>query len=371
MPLSQSANEKSVRKGYHMMRTRILLILTAIAIAGCSGGNMGAAPPQSSQQSISKEDVGQAATETAFGPIESGMLDAGLFNGNMGVALSSARAPQSSGSCNNGVEHFVTVISPTQTQYETKYFYDKACTYLARDVVALVTMNSSSSETIVRTAKNYNLSGTLMSTRDTDFNITGSPGNFSAVIQSDVYIGTSSSATIEVGRQITVAPQSSSVFTLAANSGRVVNNANLSHSYGHMGVLSNGTITLDDSGDVTFAGTHAGTFFRGPLGGLTLSSSPPFTVSGGTQLGTTTLSGSVEFDSNCDIVSVNVSGTLWNGDSIVVTSSGTPPTVAINGTIKDSSGNLVATFTVDQYGDGVITYANGSQGLIIDWHLVR
>jgi len=30
----------------------------------------------------------------------------------------------------------------------------------------------------------------------------------------------------------------------------------------------------------------------------------------------------------------------------------------------------VATFTVDQYGDGVITYANGSQALIIDWRIV-
>jgi hypothetical protein len=355
------------------MRTRILLVILAtIAIAGCSGGGaLGTAPNQGTQQSVSKEDVGQAATETAFDPIEAGTLDAGLFNGNIGVALSTAAHPESSGTCNDGVEHTVTVISSTQTQYETKYFYDSACTYLARDVVALVTMNSSSSETIVRTAKNYNLSGTLLSTRDTNYNITGSPGNFSAVITSDVYIGTSTNATVEFGRQITVAPQSSSVYTLAANSGRVVNNANRNHSYGHMGVLSNGTITLNGSGDVTFAGSHAGTFFRGPLGGLSLSSSPPFTVSGGTELGTTNLSGSVEFDSNCDIVSVNISGTLWNGDNIVVTSTGTPPTVAINGTITTSSGSPVATFTVDQYGDGVITYADGEQGLIVDWHLVR
>jgi hypothetical protein len=356
------------------MRTRIFFaILATIAIAGCSGGGgLGAAPNQSaSQQSVTKQDVGEAATEAAFDPLEAGTLDAGLFNGNMGVTLSTVAPQNSGGSCNNGVEHTVTVISSTQTQYETKYFYDKACTELARDVVSLVTMNSSSSESIVRSAKNYNLAGTLMSTRDTNYAITGSPGNFSAVVTSDVYIGTSTSATVEFGRQITVAPQSSNVYTLAANSGRVVNNANLNHSYGHMGVLSNGTITLDGSGDVTFAGSHAGTFFRGPLGALTLSSSPPFTVSGGTELGTTNVSGSVEFDSNCDIVSVNISGTLWNGDSIVVTSSGTPPTVAINGTITDPSGNVVATFTVDQYGDGVITYANGSQGLIVDWHLVR
>jgi hypothetical protein len=357
------------------MRTRLLVALgAAIAIAGCSGGGTGLSPApgaSSPPQSVTQQDIAQAGTEAIFAPVESGLLDAGVFNGSMGVALTVTRAPQSNGTCTNGVERFVTVISPTQTQYETKYFYDKACTYLARDVVALVTLNSSSSETIVRTAKNYNLSGTLLSTRDTNYSITGSPGNFSAVVTSDVFIGTSSSPFIEFGHQFTVAPQSGSVYTLASNSGRVVNNANVNRSYGHMGVLSNGTITLDNSGDVTFAGTHAGTFFRGPLGSLTLSSSPPFAVSGGTELGTTTVSGSVEFDANCDIVSVNISGTLWNGDAIVITSSGTPPTVAINGTITSPSGSTVATFTVDQYGDGVITYANGSQGLIIDWHLVR
>jgi hypothetical protein len=359
------------------MRMRILLALAAsVVIAGCSGAGapgLGGSNDSggSQQQSVTKQDVAQGGTEAAFAPIEAGTLDAGLFNGNMGITLSAASAPQSTATCKNGIEHTVTVISPTQTQYETKYFYDKSCTELARDVVSLVTLNSSSSETIVRTAKNYNLSGTLMSTRDTNYNVTGAPGNFSAVITSDVYIGTSTSATIEFGRQITVAPQSSTIFTLAANSGRVVNNANLNHSYGHMGVLSNGTITLDNAGDVTFAGSHAGTFFRGPFGGLTLSSAPPFTVTGGTSLGTTNVSGSVEFDSNCDIVSVNISGTLWNGDHIVVTSTGTPPTVAINGQITDPSNNPVATFTVDQYGDGVITYANGNQGLIVDWHVVR
>lgn len=355
------------------MRTRLFLAaLAAIAIAGCSGGGgLGAGGNSpSSAGTATTQDLAQGGTEAAFAPIEDGMLDAGLFNGNMGVALDSSSQTQSTPACHNGVEHTVTVISSNQTQYETKYFYNSGCTELARDVVSLVTLNSSSSENIVRTAKNYNLSGTLLSTRASNFSITGSPGNYSAVVTGDVYIGTSSSATVAFGHQFTVAPQSSDVWTIAANSGRVVNNANLTHSYGHMGVLSNGTATLDGSGDVTFAGSHAGTFFKGPMGSLSLSSSPPFTVTGGTTLGTTTVSGSVEFDSNCDIVSVNISGTLWNGDAIVVSSSGTPPTVAINGQITDNGSN-VATFTVDQYGDGVINYANGSQGLILDWHVVR
>lgn len=364
------------------MRTRILFaVLAAVAIAGCSGGGSSLTPPNnggtSQQQSV--QEQAQAATEAGFSPIEAGSQEAGLYTGEMGVALSSSRAPlaspfsTSNGTCQNGKEHFVTVISLTQTQYETKYFYDNGCTQLARDVVALVTMNSPSSESIVRTATNYNRSGLVLSTRKSNFALTGAPGNFSAVLTSDLFIGSSSNPTAEFGRQFTIAPQSGDVFTIAANSGHVVNVVipSINESFGHMGVLQNGTMTIDSSNDVTFAGTHSGTFSKGTLGSLTLSSTPPFTVTGGTTLGTTTVQGSVEFDSSCDIVAVNINGTLWNGDSIVITSTGTPPTVAINGTITTSGGAPVATFSVDEYGDGIITYANGNQALIIDWHVVR
>jgi hypothetical protein len=189
----------------------------------------------------------------------------------------------------------------------------------------------------------------------------------------DVTIGTSTSPAVQFGHQFTVAPQSGSVSTIAANSGKVVNNGNprINESFGHMGVLSNGTMTIDSSGNITFAASHAGTFFKGPLGSLTLSSTPPFTVSGGTELGTNNVSGSVEFDKYGNIVAVSITGTLWNGDSINVSSTGTPPGVSINGTITDPSGNNVATFSVDQNGNGIITYANGQQALIFDWHVVR
>src|SRR5579864_1859388 len=358
------------------MRTRILLaILASVAIAGCggAGGLGGASNSGSTDQSVSKQDVAQGGTEAAFDPIEAGTLDAGLFNGNMGVALTSASTAQSSGSCKNGVEHTVTIISPTQTQYETKYFYDNACTELARDVVSLVTMNSSSSESIVRTATNYNRSGLVLSTRKSNYALTGSTGDFSAVLTSGLFIGTSTNPAAQFGRQFTIAPQSGNVSTIAANSGHIVNVdiPSINESFGHMGVLQNGTMTTDSSNDVTFAGTHSGTFSKGPLGSLTLSSAPPFTVSGGTTLGTTTVQGSIEFNSTCDIVSVNITGTLWNGDNIVVTSTGTAPGVAINGTITTASGGAVATFSVDEYGDGIITYADGNQALIIDWHVVR
>lgn len=364
------------------MRTRIILaILAAVAIAGCSGGGgLGLGAQNNNNNPATQQEIAQAGTEAGLAPVEQGGLQVGLFNGNMGVPLSTSRSPLSTfaaspnGSCNNGVEYTVTVISPTQTQYETKYFYDKACVSLAKDVVALVTINSPSNESIVRTAKNYNLAGLLLSTRNTNYAITGAPLNFSAVLTGDVLIGSSSSPAVQFGQQFTIAPQSGSVYTIAANSGKVVNNGNprINESFGHMGVLSNGTMTIDSStNNLTFAGSHAGTFFKGPLGSLTLSSTPPFTVSGGTDLGTNNVSGNVVFDKYGNIVSVSITGTLWNGDAISVTSSGTPPGVSINGSITDSSGQNVATFQVDQNGNGIITYANGQQALIIDWHVVR
>jgi hypothetical protein len=367
------------------MRTRILLaVLATVLVAGCSGGggtnsSMPPAPqgPGTGTQATTQE-ISQAATEAAFGPIESGDLENGLYNGSMGVALSSGATTSSAfastnGACHNGKEFTVTVISSNQKQYELKTFYDSNCTKLGRDVVALVTRNSASSESITRTATNYNLSGLVLSTRKANYSLTGTEGDFSAVVTSSVFIGTSTSPSVMFGRQFTIAPQNSTVSTIAATSGRVVNvpNPGIDKSFGHMGVLQDGTKTIDSSDNIIFAGTHSGTFIRGPYGALTLSSTPPFTVSGGTTLGTTTVTGSVTFDSTGDLSAVSITGTLWNGDGIVVTSSGSPGTIAINGTITNTSGQQVATFSVDQFGDGVITYANGGQALIIDWHVVR
>ncbi len=363
------------------MRTRVIFALLAcVAIAGCSGGSLGPSAQSTSNAPATQQEIAQAGTEAALGPVELSGLQVSLFNGNYGVPLSSSRSPlsvfgaSSNGSCKNGVEYTVTPgPGSNQTTYETKYFYNKSCTNLEKDVLAIATMNSASSETIVRTATTYNLAGLVLTTRKANYSITGAPGNFSAVITGTVYIGTSTSAAVDFGHQFTVAPQSSTVSTIAANSGRVTNDGNphINESFGHMGVLSDGTMTTDGSGDVTFSGAHTGTFFKGPLGALSLSSTPPFTVLGGTQLGTNSVSGSVEFNNLCDIVSVSISGTLWNGDSIVVSSSGTPPGVSINGTITTASGGPVATFSVDQNGDGIITFANGQQALIYDWHVVR
>lgn len=219
----------------------------------------------------------------------------------------------------------------------------------------------------------FNQAGSQLWSRKINYNATGSQGNYSSVIRSAFFIGTSTTPFAQHGRQVTVAPQSSTVFATSENGATVVNDnfPSVDKSFGFQGLLQNGSATVDQSNDVTFAGTHTETFSVGPLGSIAISSGPPFSVSGGSVLGSTNVNGSIEFDSMEDLVSVSENATLANGDSVVVSSSGAPPSVSVNGTVTNSQGQQVATFSVDQHGDGTITFADGSQGLILDWRVVQ
>ncbi|HZV79413.1 MAG TPA: hypothetical protein VFF60_07315 [Candidatus Binatus sp.] len=361
------------------MRTRIIFaLIAAIALAGCAGGGAGSPFPNPSSggsSPMTQQEAAQSGADSAMSEIGAASLDSSLFSGSIGVVLSSAQAPiqpATSGTCKNGVIKTITVVSPTETQYDVQLFYDAACTQLRRDTFSDVQMPSPSTENITRTIKNYNNSGLLLSTRQASYSVTGSPGNFSAVVTSALTVGTSSSPQEQDGHQVTVAPQNANTWTIAGNSARVENVAvpSINESFGVAAQLVNVTATTDVSGDVTFAGTRNKTFYKGALGSLSIPATPPFSISGGTQLGTGTINGSIEFDSNDELVNVALNGTLANGDTIVVTSSGSGASISINGTISSPGGTPLATFSVDRFGDGIITYANGSQALIIDWHVV-
>ncbi|HWT07207.1 MAG TPA: hypothetical protein VN224_15690, partial [Xanthomonadales bacterium] len=98
---------------------------------------------------------------------------------------------------------------------------------------------------------------------------------------------------------------------------------------------------------------------------------PPFTVSGGTHLGTSALTGSVTFDGDGDLVSVSITGTLVSGNKLVVTSStAANGAVTVSGTITTAAGAPVATFTTDASGNGILTLASGTQVPIVDWHVI-
>ena len=361
------------------MRTSLTFaLLTAFALAGCSGGGSGAPSnpnPGTGGSTPSSMDVAQSGALAASDAIEQGSLESDISSGSMSSSASfrvrsNVRPALADGACNNGVERTVTVVSPTETKYDVKFFYDAACTELGREVQSDV-VTGASGETIVRNAANYTLTGTLLTTRVTNYAITGVPssGNFTQFLTSALTVGTAGSPEAQIARTDTFEAATPSNGGISGSSGRVVNPAGFASSYGHNAALSGATWSIDGSGDVTFAGTRNGELYRGTFLGLTLPSTPPFTVSGGTEIGGSTVTGSVEFDVNGNLIAVTLNGTFLKGDTLSVTSSGSPLTVS--GTIASSSGATVATFTTDQYGDGTITYANGSQGLILDWHVVR
>ena len=350
----------------------------AVTLTACGGGGSSSSTPVATATAtpatspLSTQETAEVGTEAALTPVETSDSETGTIGGINYPTLSIGRSVMSAPTCNNRHIFIKTSLSPTQTQTEHKYFYDAACTELARDVVAIITQISTSTLSVTRTATTYNLAAAVISTRDDAFTITGSANNYSAVHTSQLFVGTSTTATEQFGRQITVAPQSATVDTLAANSGHVLNVVvpKINEEFGHTGVITNGTETTDASSDVTYAGTHTGTFYKGALNALTLSAAPPFTVSGGgTALGTATITGSITFDSTGQLTNVALTGTLLSGNTLTVTSAGSP--LVVSGTILAATGSNVATFSLDQFGDGTITYADGSQAVMIDWHVVK
>ena len=360
-----------------MRSTIICAIAASLTLAGCAGGGgNGSALPPVQKPAQNPNAQAQGAAQAAMAPVSSGDLSNGLFGGAYGQTLvvgSHARSVKAlSATCTNRHEFTVTQISPTETKYEAKFFYDDACTQLAKDVVADVTIPNPSTETVVRTDAMFNRSGTQLANDLANFSVTGAPANFAAVLTSAFYVGTSSQPMNQFGGQLTVAPQNANTLTLAGDHADIFNDVapQVDASFGVSAALQNATASVDGSGNVTFAGTHLESLSVGPLYSLTMPSAPPFSVSGGTVVGSDNASGTVEFDAAGQLIAVNVTVTSSNGFTVAMTSSGPPGAIAINGVVTDGGGHQVATFTVDQYGNGVITYANGTQALIIDWHIV-
>jgi hypothetical protein len=354
-----------------------LALLTAFVLAGCSGGGSGSSTPAAPNSGpLSTQDVAQAGTEAALSPADAGDSDAGYYDASFGTkslaraaAVSAAPGPV----CANRREVIVTAPGANERQVEVKFFYDAACTVLARDVVQLTTTNADGSKTATRTSTEYNAAGSTIASRKSTYSYTGSLGNSSAVATSALFIGTSTSPLTQWGRQVTLAPQGASVSTLSENGAWIVNDGlpKVNESFGHQGQVAGGTATFDAAGDVTYAGTRNRTFFKGPLNSLTLSEAPPFQI-GGTpapvQIGTSTMKGSLTFDSDGLLTSIALNGTFLGGNSVLVTSSGTP--LVVSGTIKTPAGATAATFTTDAFGNGTILFANGTQLPIICWHVI-
>ena len=359
------------------MRTPLIAaFVTASLLAGCGGGGGSAPAPlpgggsSSTSSSLSTQDVAQSATAAAFEPIDTGEADAAVGSGSLGNA-STFRSTQSTSTqsagfvCKKRHTRIVTVNADNSVTVETIAYYDDACTQVERDAVAIHSV-SNGTETVNRTITTYNQSHVQLGVRKATYTLTGSTTNGSWTIVSAFYPGTSTTPLSQYGHAATL---SSAAY--AATTGRIINDAqpSINASYGHQ-VASTATLSTDSNNDTTFTGSRNGTFFKGALNALTLSPAPPFTISGGNQIGTSALTGSVTFGPGGDLVSVALNGTLENGNTLAVTTTTSNGAIAINGVVTSPTGSPVATFTTDEDGNGVLTLANGTQVPIVDWHVV-
>jgi hypothetical protein len=296
-----------------MRKRAILAVAATFALGACSSGR-----GSSSLTPSGGGGTAQAQAET--------MVSAANGVGSQLKALSSyerdltsvatgatgaTRATAALGTCKNYTEFFAPDKNGDPNSTETQYFYDTACTQVARDIVRIYTSTGASAETVARTVKQYALGNATPIAVRTDavaisnatFNAYGFP------IAADGYDRLSSDQ-LDIAGSKTIVSDDELVMQPAAGSGTTTSTtycsdsagfnatglAKLGETFGWQGgILNGGTRTVNGDGSVTWTATHAGTGFKGAVGSLSIAqgvpntkcpiSTPMFTLSGGTQTG--------------------------------------------------------------------------------------
>jgi hypothetical protein len=392
------------------MRDHLLVAALAASalLAGCSGGGGGSAgpglpgnPSGNSGGSAQAQSNSSIADTNALGSPLKDFSDFDKASAASSNIVTSARvrvaaAATATGACNNGVEFFAPDKNGDPNSTETIDFYDTACTLEASDLVRLFTSTSASSETVSITEKFYApLNSTPIATRSSSHAITNASFNqFGYPIAADGYdlvasdaLSIASVKTIDSGSEFVLQPASSGTNGFCSDSSgfNATGFAKLGITFGWQGgVLSGGTRTVNSDGSVTWSATHAGSVFKGPIGGLSIDqgvqntacpiSTPMFTLAGGTSLGTYSIPVTATFLHGM-LENLTITGaTLANGDTLNVTTNSSQPSSSaqfVTGVVSNG-GTQIATFGVDAFGDGTLTITkNGAQYVVTDWHVVR
>jgi len=385
------------------------MCLATVALAACSGGGSGGSLPSGSggggtgttTQSTNEQAV--AATNGVGTPVKNfASYEASISTSTSSAAASNVRfattasAATASGACKSGVEFFSPDTAGDSNSTETKLFYDLACTDLARDTVRIYTASSSTAETVSRTEMLYAMNnGTPIATRTSTEAIAGATfDSFGFPITADGFtrsatsqLAIAGSKTISSGDELVMQAAASGTNGFCDDSAgfNVTGSTTLGETFGWAGgVLAGGTRTVNSDGSVTWTATHAGTGYKAPIGGLSLAvgtlntscpiATPAFTLAGGTSDGTYSIPVVATFKSGILQSLTVTNATLSNGNTLSIsTTPGALPSSSsfITGTISQS-GTQVATFSVDAFGDGVLTVTKtGAQFVITDWHVVK
>jgi len=303
------------------------------------------------------------------------------------------------GTCHDGREFFVPDRAGNADSTETLYFYEAACTQLARDVVRIWSPGSSAgTETVNRTASTY-----AQGDATTPISVRTSVANFSnatftkngfPVVADGFVLETQNQLTIGTAKNVT----SDSEMVMESSSTNVNNYCSDSAGFNQIPIptldkefgwnggafTANNTRTANSNGSVTWSATHTGETESGPVGGLSVDKgatnsacpivTPAYTLAGGTVRGTYTIPITVTFLNGWISNLTVTNATLSSGDTLnVTTNSSVSPTNSnfITGTVNNGSAT-VATFDVNTFGDGTLTSTKtGNQFVITDWNVVR
>jgi hypothetical protein len=385
-----------------MRLPRILVASTILALAACSGGggSAGAPIPNSGGSPQSTQTASQQAVDAANAlgdPVKTEATFNATTSGSASVTrvASDANRMLANGVCTNGVEFFAPDKNGDANSTEEQYFYDSACTELARDTVRIYTINGSS-ESVTRNETQYAINNaTPIATRtSTVAFVNGTYGANGYPVVADGFARTataqttiSNAKTIADDNELVMQPGSNGVNTWCGDSAgyNQTGIASLNETFGWQGgVLSGGTRTVNADGSVTWQATHTGSVESGAIGAIAIASgtsntacpisTPAYTLTGGTTDGSYTIPVTTTF-LHGELTQLTVTNaSLANGDTLnVSTNSGVSPTNAafITGSVANGS-SQIATFAVDCFGDGTLTVTGtGAQFVIDDWHVVK
>lgn len=391
------------------MRTSIstLAIISTLALAACGGGGGGSSvtPPsngggnngggltsqQQSEQAITvANSVGDPVkTMTNFNSGATGAQATAINNNGAQIIVA-----QASGTCNNGVEFWSPDKNGDANSTEDQFFYDSACTQLARDTVRIYSVNGSS-ETVNRTEKQYAINNATPTAQKSEsvvikngtFDKNGFPivaDGFARAATGELDI--SGAKTIVGDDELVMSASTNNVSDFCGDSAgyNATGIASLNETFGWQGATASGTRTVNGDGSVTWASTHAGTSFKGAIGSLAVNAgtqntacpitTPEFTLTGGSSNGSYSIPVSTTFQHGLLINLTVTNATLANGNTLnVTTNSSVPPQNSqfITGVVSNGS-TQIATFAVNAFGDGTVTVtSSGAQYVMSDWHVVK
>ncbi|MGH7755807.1 MAG: hypothetical protein ACREM8_05915, partial [Vulcanimicrobiaceae bacterium] len=347
------------------------LFVGTLLLAGCGGGgSSGGSVPSGPPGGIKSAGVQRSVTQSALAGAQSQRL-AAIFASPTGTsALSYARLAQtaqrhalSTMPCANNSIVTSNPISGTQTAVEVKTFYDGACTMLMQDLVGTVTLVSTNlSVTAVVTS--YGVTGAVTGYEKVSVAGSQASSQQNVTVTASAAVDASTPPFANAGLSCVVAAG-----TASCGLGATADSAQLTQ---ELGATVNFAITAaTGSGGTALNLTGTEVAYTGALNALALAqgSGTTWTITGGTQVASATLSGGFTYSGSGVLVAGTTVVTDTADDATVMLVAATNG--GVTGTVKQTStGQVVATFTIDANGNGAVAYGNGTTGTITGYYVV-